>query len=193
MMVKKAAVGLAALALALSACSSGDDEGSAFDEAASASPSTPAATPAADTPEPEPSTAEPAEDEPTATPPTFDTDWNPTLYPDDPDGPKFITDTIDLKVGDPVVLPFDGTTVYAQDGGKALQQGDGVGTECLRSQPSDPWSPEIAEEAAGNSPYRNGTVFFAQCPADVRLVLLNTPDATGPDGVAHQYNITITE
>jgi len=193
-MVKKAAIGLAALTLALSACSSGDDEGSAFDEAASASPSTPAATPAADSPEPvEPSPTETADDTPTPTVPTFDTDWNPTLYPDDPDGPKFITDTIDLKVGDPVVLPFNATTVITQDGGKELQPGDGVGTECLRSQPSDPWSPEIAEEAAGNSPYRNGTVFFAQCPGDVRMLLLKDANATGPDSVLHQYTITITE
>lgn len=194
MMVKKAAIGLAALGLALSACSSGDDEGSAFDEAASASPNTPAATPAADTPEPtEPSPTETADDTPTPSPPTFDTDWNPTLFPDDPDGPAYLTDTIELTVGDPILLPFDQTTVYTQDGGAQLGQGDGVGTECLRSQPSDPFTQEIANEAAENGPYRQGLMFFARCPGDVRLVLLNSDDAQGPEGVAHQYTITITE
>lgn len=180
--------------LVLAACSGSSEEpGAAFDAATTDSPAA-SASPVAEEPTVEELSPSPEGiTGPTPQVPTFDTDWNPTLFPDDPDGPAYLTDTIDLKVGDPVLLPFDEFTSYSQDGGKDLEQGDGVGTECLRSQPNDPFTQDIALQASDNGPYKQGLLFFAQCPADVRLVLLNPSNPTGPDGVLHQYTITISE
>lgn len=180
---------VAAAALLVSACGGGDDADPSAFPTMSQTP-----TPTAEVAP----TTEPAgtgESASTNTPnPASTGSWDPVLYPDDPNGPKYITDTIDLKVGDPITLPLvDGVTIAQEDGGVLPEDVNGFGTECLASTADDPWTQEIGNQAAENGPYWQGVVFFAKCPAVINYSL-SDPDIEDPAAaLLHTYTITITE
>lgn len=115
-----------------------------------------------------------------------DGEWDPVMYPDSMEGPAFITDTIELSVGDLLVLPYTDYLQLSQPGGSDIPD-LATGTECLNTDGTVGEQDRPSE--AG--PYQTGTAFFAQCPAVVTADLVDPRDP-GSEPV-HTYTITISE